>query len=1088
MSAGPPSAGRAHVRMVLARAWARVGATRWETIATGFVVAACTLFVFETVHPALIFRDTTPTGGDMGSHVWGPMFLMREALPHGQLNAWAPDWYAGFPAFQFYMVVPMLAIVVVHVGVRNPLIVLSLPAALALMPLGWFVPRLERFRWALFGLGAFLTILVVPVPYGVAFKLVAVSGLVGLPAAAWALGKLAGAPFPVPPALALGSLFFLYNLEPTLNSGTGNIIGGNLTSTMAGEFSFSISLTLGVLYLGCLIRGLRTGKGRGTTAVLLALTGLCHIIPAFYMLGATAVALVIWPGVQRLRWFLPVGPVAGLLAAWWVVPFAGRHAYVNDMGWEPLPHTTGGDTRTVWAYLDGTGRAVAVLLVAGLVGGVAALVVRTGVGDAVARAWATVVVVAGAGAFVGGVSVPIVLSHVTAVEAGLGPAQGGDTPQTIFSYLLPASDALDIPLLVAAVGLVVGIVFHQRLAYLLAAMAAGGALGFVVVPDARLWNARLLPLYYLSLFLLAALGVAEVVRAASILVSRDPDRPTPWVGVGLAVPAVAAVLVFLGGPLALDQLPVGVTNAKGEAELAGIARTYRNPGSNWARFNFKGLEGQEAKSGQGEGAAVPDGQGGWPEFRALVATMADLGADPAHGCGRAFWEFDRERVQSYGTTMAPMMLPYFTDGCIGSMEGLYFESSTTTPFHFITQCKLSQAGSCSQRDLAYTAFDIDRGISQLELMGVRYYLAATDTAVQAATGDDRLTEVAVAGPWHVFELRAEATQIVAGLDHLPVVLEGVEATQDSWLDPAIAWFNDPANFDVPFAIDGPSDWPRVDLPEEPRENDDGTERRIGDRDLPELPAEAVRAAQVSDIVVGDESLSFRVDEPGTPVLVRMSYFPNWKVEGAEGPYRVSPNLMVVVPTDTEVRMSYGRTPLDWAAYLLTLLGVLALIGFWRAGPVPIPEGLVDRRRRERAEAAAAARAAAGDVGGVVPMAAGVGPPVVEPPGGVAPGSGSWPWGAVGPGAAPPPGPPPAPPPDQPTGPALAADPAPAADPADVTAWARPDAFAAGSHDPDERVGTWTSPIDLSDLLPGPVAEPAAPDEPATPDDRGEAER
>ena len=92
---------------------------------------------------------------------------------------------------------------------------------------------------------------------------------------------------------------------------------------------------------------------------------MCHIIPAFYVLGATAVALVIWPGRQRLRWFLPTGPVAGLLAAWWVIPFAGRHAYVNDMGWEPLPHTTGGDTRTVWAYLDGPGRAVAVLLVAG---------------------------------------------------------------------------------------------------------------------------------------------------------------------------------------------------------------------------------------------------------------------------------------------------------------------------------------------------------------------------------------------------------------------------------------------------------------------------------------------------------------------------------------------------------------------------------------------------------------------------------------------------------------------------------------------------------------------------------------------------
>ena len=47
--------------------------------------------------------------------------------------------------------------------------------------------------------------------------------------------------------------------------------------------------------------------------------------------------------------------------------------------------------------------------------------------------------------------------------------------------------------------------------------------------------------------------------------------------------------------------------------------------------------------------------------------------------------------------MAPMLLSLFTDGCIGSMEGLYFESSTTTPFHFINQDELSVRCSCAPR-------------------------------------------------------------------------------------------------------------------------------------------------------------------------------------------------------------------------------------------------------------------------------------------------------------------------------------------------------------------------------------------------------
>ena len=51
--------------------------------------------------PSEIFVDSTPTGGDMGAHVWGPAFLRDELLPSWQLRGWSPDWYAGFPACTF---------------------------------------------------------------------------------------------------------------------------------------------------------------------------------------------------------------------------------------------------------------------------------------------------------------------------------------------------------------------------------------------------------------------------------------------------------------------------------------------------------------------------------------------------------------------------------------------------------------------------------------------------------------------------------------------------------------------------------------------------------------------------------------------------------------------------------------------------------------------------------------------------------------------------------------------------------------------------------------------------------------------------
>jgi hypothetical protein len=70
-----------------------------------------------------------------------------------------------------------------------------------------------------------------------------------------------------------------------------------------------------------------------------------------------------------------------------------------------------------------------------------------------------------------------------------------------------------------------------------------------------------------------------------------------------------------------------------------------------------------------------------------------------------------------------------------------------------------------------------------------------------------------------------------------------------------------------------------------------------------------------------------------PVLVKVSYFPNWQVSGAEGPWRVGPNMMVVVPTSTHVRLHYGRSTLDDVAYVLTLVGIVLLVFFRIRGDV-----------------------------------------------------------------------------------------------------------------------------------------------------------
>ena len=114
-------------------------------------------------------------------------------------------------------------------------------------------------------------------------------------------------------------------------------------------------------------------------------------------------------------------------------------------------------------------------------------------------------------------------------------------------------------------------------------------------------------------------------------------------------------------------------------------------------------------------------------------------------------------------------------------------------------------------------------------------------------------------------------------------------------------------------------------------------------------------------MTGDDRVSFDVDRVGSPVLVKVSYFPNWKATGADGPWRVTPNFMVVVPTARHVSLHYGRTAVDDAGLGLSLIGVIALGGLaWldhRMGAGPEPEPVpASRPPREQAPPAVRRRA------------------------------------------------------------------------------------------------------------------------------------
>ena len=150
----------------------------------------------------------------------------------------------------------------------------------------------------------------------------------------------------------------------------------------------------------------------------------------------------------------------------------------------------------------------------------------------------------------------------------------------------------------------------------------------------------------------------------------------------------------------------------------------------------------------------------------------------------------------------------------------------------------------------------------------------------------------------------------------PVVVRGRSGdARERNLELGTSWFQHPEEWAAMPADDGPAEWQRisvqVDL--ERREGEPGDSGRKVDIVEPVEPIEpvALPPVEVSDVQIEQQSLSFSVDQVGVPVVVKVSYFPNWEASGALGPYRIGPNMMVVVPTANEVELTYGRSGADW---------------------------------------------------------------------------------------------------------------------------------------------------------------------------------
>ena len=409
--------------------------------------------------------------------------------------------------------------------------------------------------------------------------------------------------------------------------------------------------------------------------------------------------------------------------------------------------------------------------------------------------------------------------------------------------------------------------------------------------------ARMLPFWYLSVALLAGIGAGDLfLRLARF---RYPLLTTTGPILGLAL--VVMSFGIITGSLPLSDV-TSVNTPGGPVEHSKwlfLPEVETSLVSQWVNEGFSGYEGTPL----------------WPQYHRLMETMSTVGR--RYGCGRAIAEDDPSGM--YGSIYEFSLLPYWTNGCIDSMKAVPNELSVNYTFANLASARLSSSDNeTNQPGVSYPALDVSRGVPLLRELGVAYYLAFTPKAKQEAASDPQLHLVASSGPWKVYKVTG--VSLVQGLTSRPVVVPSASGNALTWLDQAAPWFVSQSGARP--ASGGPSDWQRVSS-------------SVGLAKGSRLPP-----VRISHLVVSSNSVSFHVNRLGVPVEVRMTYFPWWQATGAEGPWQLAPDNLVVVPTRHEVTLTASPRLVDHLAVVVSVFAVFATVGL----------ALWDRRnRRVRAD-------------------------------------------------------------------------------------------------------------------------------------------
>jgi len=282
------------------------------------------------------------------------------------------------------------------------------------------------------------------------------------------------------------------------------------------------------------------------------------------------------------------------------------------------------------------------------------------------------------------------------------------------------------------------------------------------------------------------------------------------------------------------------------------------------------------------------------------------------GPGRVEFEYeDKKHDSGLGSSRASEAFPVFSKP---SLIGTNFQSAYNGPYIYAMECEYSKKCPCPLYLLSdgCLSYNLTNAKKHLELFNVKYLMAVTDEVKQDLTEDSDFEMVYGPDELEVYELTTHDGSYVVPVENKPVLIQS-----DEWREITLEWFKE-----------------RIDLVDTPlvikekitSEDEEVFEQIIYDYQsldqVQEIPYEEICKVEEE---VENEEIRITTDCIGRPLLVKISYFPNWKVEGANKVYRVSPAFMMIIPEQENIRLYYGKTWENYVGNLMTFLGITLIL-------------------------------------------------------------------------------------------------------------------------------------------------------------------